>query len=701
MRGPDAGAPHPQRVLVLSTPSTEPPPLLLESSVEVGRLVLGASSPGTSTPVRRVGRGLRRAALTGAASLTRGQPPGAVWRLVAAGWRGGEADLVVSTSPATDGLAAVAARLAGASAVATHEVAGPAVVHVSAVQSLLSQVDAAVASGGRRPPPPAQVRRLRTAAEQLLAGCPAPLVPVDLVAASARSWVGALPHQRAAELVADAFGGLDWPEPGAGASGLRARLEWARLSTETDLRDAPVTVARAARAAVDGSAQAHRAGRTTLALDRWCDAWELVHHRELHTDVEHSPLVEDPAGWAGLLTSSPVPGLLARPARPRPHAPTPPRPRPRVLVATGLSGSFHQEVVEALAPAADVEVLDVVARFPRLRRRGRPSRSALEELAALRGLSRDPRGGRRARRLRRVLADRDVVFSDWADASTVWLSYLCPPETRLVVRVHSVDALDAWFPLVDWRNVDEVVVIAPAVGSLVTDLLAAAGGGPRVTLLPGLVGVDAMGAGKEPGARTTLGMVGWSRRVKDVAWALDLLERDPAWRLLLVGEPLTEPRGSARGQEYGREVLRRLEQPHLRDRVEVTGYTDDVPAVLRRVGVILSTSRREGNHHGLVEGAASGAVPVVRNWPLFADRGGARAVYPPEWVVDDLDAAVARVRACTADEATWERCRLADREQALALFDPRGAAARYRETVLGPGAGAPEVSPAAGCGSRG
>ena len=56
--------------------------------------------------------------------------------------------------------------------------------------------------------------------------------------------------------------------------------------------------------------------------------------------------------------------------------------------------------------------------------------------------------------------------------------------------------------------------------------------------------------------------------------------------------------------------------------------------------------------------AASGAAPVVRHWPFFAGRfagGGARSLFPADWVVNTADQAAARIRALTADEATWRR----------------------------------------------
>ena len=41
--------------------------------------------------------------------------------------------------------------------------------------------------------------------------------------------------------------------------------------------------------------------------------------------------------------------------------------------------------------------------------------------------------------------------------------------------------------------------------------------------------------------------------------------------------------------------------------------------------------------------AASAAVPVVRDWPVYAEIGGARRLFPEDWVAPDVAAAAERV----------------------------------------------------------
>ena len=57
----------------------------------------------------------------------------------------------------------------------------------------------------------------------------------------------------------------------------------------------------------------------------------------------------------------------------------------------------------------------------------------------------------------RLLAWADIVFVDWCEWAAVWMSHRLPPETRLVIRLHSYEAFGPWPHLVDWAGVDVLV----------------------------------------------------------------------------------------------------------------------------------------------------------------------------------------------------------------------------------------------------
>lgn len=532
-----------------------------------------------------------------------------------------------------------------------------------------------------------------------VAGVPIPdvLWPTARAAAVSRAALSQRQPRPAADLIDATIGLLDWPVEAAAVTGLSASLAVARLWVAAGDDPLPTEgqLAAAAVGALAGADEALISGDGLLASGRLGDAMRLLFHRERHAESLSSPLVNDPEGFLAPLWSSRTHAQLQRTPRgrwggagttSRGLEPT----RPRVVVLTGAYGEFHGAVVSTLADVSHVQVVDLGARHPLLRRRVLSS-AWLSVLAAMAG--REQMAGvattandvadldAAIKGVRASMQDVDVVFSDWADPATVLASHVRPAGVRLVVRIHSLDALDPWFHLVNWSDVDQVIVVSEPFRALVEAMLRVAGATVPVIPLPNLIALSTMDLPKLPGARSTLGLIGWGRRVKDPLWALELLAREPSWRLLFIGPDLVQG-VSGRARDYAASVRHRMHLPDVRDRIEVVGWTDHVSRHLQRVGVILSSSRRESWHFGLVEGAASGAVPVVRDWPMIRPLGGARAVFPSEWVVADLDEAEARVRRVT-HPAEWESARRTAQDEASRMFDPAVAAGSYRRVILG------------------
>ena len=123
----------------------------------------------------------------------------------------------------------------------------------------------------------------------------------------------------------------------------------------------------------------------------------------------------------------------------------------------------------------------------------------------------------------------------------------------------------------------------------------------------------------------------------------------------------------------------------LKARCAASGRPTTYPPRSRDVGVILSTSVRESFHLGLIEGAASGAVPVVRNWPFFAGRAaGARSIFPADWIVETPAEAADRIIAHTASEEVWRKTGEAAAEHALITWDWSVTQAEYDRLLQQP-----------------
>jgi glycosyltransferase involved in cell wall biosynthesis len=288
----------------------------------------------------------------------------------------------------------------------------------------------------------------------------------------------------------------------------------------------------------------------------------------------------------------------------------------------------------------------------------------------------DPRRSRAAARW------ADVVVCEWCLGNAVFYSRRKRPGQRLIVRFHRFE-IDTPHPAdVAIDAVDEVVFVSPHA----RDGALARLGWPtaRARVIPNAVDVLALDRPKGREAPFTLGMLGFVPRRKRLDRALDLVElvraRDPRFRLSVKGWPpwsYSWVWERALERAHYRAAYRRIaESPLLGDAVAFEPGGPDVPAWLRGVGFVLSTSDDESFHVAPVEGMASGAVPVVLAWP------GARHVYPSGFVHASVEEAAAFVIE-TVGSGSWRELGRAARAFALERYGLEAVLPMWEAVLLG------------------
>ena len=262
----------------------------------------------------------------------------------------------------------------------------------------------------------------------------------------------------------------------------------------------------------------------------------------------------------------------------------------------------------------------------------------------------------------------DVVICEWCGPNAIWYSENKRRGSRLVVRLHRFELYARYPYLVNIKAVDQVICVNKYYAELVTEQT----GWPsaKVVTLPNTVDVSQLDRPKLDGARFSLGIVGIVPSRKRLDLALDIVEelrRDDHRYMLYVksGMPWDlwwiwrkpEERG-----HYAAALHRIQRSPLLRGAVVFDDAGRDVPAWLRRVGFMLSTSDDESFHVAPLEGMASRAVPVVRHWP------GAETVYDARWIRETPAEMAAAIAACSSEEQWREAGELAH-AQAAESFD--------------------------------
>ncbi|MEU9984617.1 glycosyltransferase family 1 protein [Streptomyces sp. NPDC050856] len=456
--------------------------------------------------------------------------------------------------------------------------------------------------------------------------------------------------------------------------GLKAQLldeavmkEFAKGISPRDLNKA--VTAQLAHADAQFAAGDHE--KASFALDR---ALFLGFHRVLHIDQLSSPLAKDAQGFVAPMYRTKVMQALSRPqGRKTPPAPAP-KDRPlRLLVTTSANDNFLHHILDRYGDHEGVELryLDLAAQKA-LKRIAWAGRRVLEDRLA---------GGtstyqEEVERLMRPYLDwADTVFLDWSVGPAAMLTTIDPGDTRIVVRLHSYEAFTRWPHMTDFSRIDDLIYVAPHVKDLVESLVPQlrGEGAPRAHLIDNAMDLSGFARPKSAGARFNLGLVGISQVAKDPLWAVDVLKRvrehDERYRLLLVGGDMNAKTSMAT-RDYLRKFRRELAPLVESGAVVKLGPTDDVPSALTDIGVIMSSSVREGCHVGLMEGAASAAVPVARDWPFYAGKpNSARTLYPEGWVVGSTEEAAQRILQATATEETWLDAGKLASEHALSTWD--------------------------------
>lgn len=423
-------------------------------------------------------------------------------------------------------------------------------------------------------------------------------------------------------------------------------------------------------------------GDVESAGARLVEAYNLAFNRVHHFEDRMSPLAQDPDAFLAPFRASATHQAVERPSgHPRPPQEERAGRPHRLLVTTFMNWNFADDLVEdyRATPGVQVRTLDLMS-IPDGPWRAQPLdivRNRLRQQVGSPGL--EPPA-----EVREAFDWADTVFVEWGHRALPWVSMLPGLRARVVARVHSYEAFTPMPLSTDWSGVDDVIFVSPHIRALVEASVPEICAVRRHTIANRNL-LDEFRRPKLPGAELVLGLVGWNNVTKDPAWALDVLEElrrtDDRYRLRLLGHDFDQANLTGPARTYRAALEERFVA--LGDAVERPGFTDDVPQALRGIGVILSTSRREGTHEGLIQGAASGSLPVVRNWPYVAKWGGPGTLYPAEWIVETpAEAAALILRAAVgggvgrpaADAAEWARTH----------YDWSVVRPRLDEVLLGP-----------------
>ncbi|CAN7154155.1 hypothetical protein [Knoellia sp. LjRoot47] len=459
-------------------------------------------------------------------------------------------------------------------------------------------------------------------------------------AATGAAWVGErLTRRKAPTSAYRLYAGVGPSVPGSRGLVLRVRKAVADLSAGT----LPPDTAELVRLSVAEADGAYNRRDHDAAGGHLQDAFDLLFHRYFHFEGLASPYAQDPVGYLAPLRVSKAFQALSTPTeRTRTHAePDISRPH-RLLVTTVSNFNFARGIIDEWSQRDDVEIRTLDLRtVPK-----GPWEATPRKLVANRLRQADGIPFTVPAEVREDFDWADTVFTEWGHRAMVWTSMLPDLRARTVSRIHSYEAFTQFPHMTDWSGIDDLVFVAEHIRNLTQVGTPAVDSGPTLHVIPNRNVLGDYARPKRGSWERTIALVGWAQMVKDPLWALDVLEilrnHDDRWQMRLFGSefaPVEQLTATAR--DYRDQVTQRIED--LGPGVRKMGYSKDVGHALRRVGVILSSSLREGTHEAAIQGAASGALPVIRNWPFVAAYGGPRTMFPDSWVVETPEEAAQRI----------------------------------------------------------
>ena len=240
----------------------------------------------------------------------------------------------------------------------------------------------------------------------------------------------------------------------------------------------------------------------------------------------------------------------------------------------------------------------------------------------------------------------DTVFCEWCCENAVWHSNNKRPGTRLIVRLHRFEAFRDFPERVDWDAVDALIVVS----NWFRDRMVARHGvdPDRIHVIPQYIDWSALRRPKLPEARFALGLVGINpfehkRFDRAIDFFAALRARDPRFHLVVRSAMPWDIEWVWNREDETRarfEALfaRIFGDADLAAAIRFDPAGPDMEEWYRGIGTILSSSDSEGCHTSVIEGMASGALPVVYDWP------GARSLFAPH-VYEDMTDAITTVAA--------------------------------------------------------
>ena len=223
----------------------------------------------------------------------------------------------------------------------------------------------------------------------------------------------------------------------------------------------------------------------------------------------------------------------------------------------------------------------------------------------------------------------DILWFEWANEVAVYgtrVQEIVPDDQKIIVRLHSYEALSGLAKRISWHKVDACIFVAAHVHAMVQHQITAIDEITKCRIVHNGVDTKAFNfeGEKQPGKDIAfLGNISNKKGPMLLMQAFNVLP--PEYKLHIAG--------AMQEERYNIYLGNIIKEMGIEDRVEFCGAVDNVPEWLQDKQYIVCTSPWEGCPVGLLEAMACGLKPLIHSYV------GSRDLFPDEWIwatVDDF-----------------------------------------------------------------
>jgi hypothetical protein len=242
-------------------------------------------------------------------------------------------------------------------------------------------------------------------------------------------------------------------------------------------------------------------------------------------------------------------------------------------------------------------------------------------------------------RSRTLLNQADTIFCEWGLGNAVWYSQHKKAGQRLVTRLHLQEITTRHPDQFKHAAIDAYIMVSPYWFEKFVHEFSLER--KKCKMVYNLVDTELMDKPKTNDFKFHLGLIGDVPQRKRLDRALDIFEKlhsnNKKYKLFVKGKrpeeyPWMKSKFRKPEMDYYQTQYQRIEDMGWRHNIIFEGY-GPIDNWLQKIGFVLSVSDFESFHLSPAEGMASGAIPIILNWP------GSESIYPDECIFNTVEQA--------------------------------------------------------------